>query len=102
MGLQGILPLFRLTTERVQPFAILIKTAGNLVGVNNTLSYNSFTGEAVSITNGNETRRQISSSDENLAMRALNNSDFFEAASFYPPTKHHRLLRIYNVCYFRK
>ena len=85
IGLQGILPLFQLTTERLQPFAILIKTTGGLVGVNNTLSYDSFTGEAVSNTNGNETRRQISSSDENLAMRALNNSGFFEAASFYPP-----------------
>ena len=86
MGLQGILPLSQLTTERVQPFAVVIKTTGGLAGVNNILSYDSFTREAISIINGNETRRQISSSDEDLAIRALNNSGLFEAASFYPPS----------------
>jgi len=83
--LQSALPSHS-TFESVQPFAIVVKSIGGIAGVNNTLSYDSFTREAVSITNGNETRRQISSSDEDQAIRAINNSDLFETlTSFYPP-----------------
>jgi Common central domain of tyrosinase/Bacterial TSP3 repeat len=85
MDFEGLLPLSQIRAERAQPFALAIKTAGGIAGLNNILTYDSFTGEAVSIVNGNETRGQISNSDEDLAIRTLNSSAFFEAASFYPP-----------------
>ncbi|HKG30218.1 MAG TPA: hypothetical protein VKA91_03010 [Nitrososphaeraceae archaeon] len=63
-----------------------LKITGGIAGENNQLSYNSFTREAISIINNNETRRgQISTSDENIAITTLNNTGFFESTSFYPP-----------------
>jgi Common central domain of tyrosinase len=84
--IQGILPMSKSTFEGLQPFAMILKTTGSNAVVNNVLSYNSFTKEAISTIDGNETRRQISSPEEDEAARTLNMSGFFDASTnFYPP-----------------
>jgi Common central domain of tyrosinase len=84
--IQGILPMPRSTSERTQPFAMILKTTGSNTGVNIVLFYNSFTKEAISNVDGNETRRQISSSEEDEVAQTLNLSGFFNASTnFYPP-----------------
>jgi Common central domain of tyrosinase/Bacterial TSP3 repeat len=67
------------------PFLLFLKLTDGLTGTQEQLSYNSITKEAISIINGNETRREISGSEEDVAIRTLNNSGLFETASFYSP-----------------
>jgi hypothetical protein len=74
------------TEDTTKPFALVIKMKSGLTeGHDSRLLYDSFTKEAISIVNGNETLRQISDSDEDVAKRTLNVSGFFDAESLYPP-----------------
>jgi len=67
-----------------KPFALVIKRAGALQETI-SLSYDSFTKEAVSIINGKEITKQVSNADEDMVKQILNNSGFFDANSFYHP-----------------
>jgi hypothetical protein len=72
-------------TNVTMPFAFLIKKTGGIAGTSSQLQYDSFSKTAVSIVNGNESKRQISSADEVVAKQILNDSGFFDSKSFYPP-----------------
>ena len=72
-------------TTVTMPFTLIIKKTGGIAGTSSQLQYDSFSKTSVSIVNGNESIRQISTADEMVAKRILNNSGFFEAESFYPP-----------------
>jgi hypothetical protein len=85
-SVQGILPPLQVGTEGRQPFAVILKTMGGANEINNILSYNSFTDEAISAVNDNGTRRQISNAEEEAAIRTLNMSGFFDLpTAFYTP-----------------
>ncbi len=86
LDIQGIMPFSLLEDQSALPFALVLKTTGSIAGVNNVLSYNSFTREAVLVVDGNETTRPISRAEEEVAIRTLNTSGFFDTSvSFYPP-----------------
>jgi hypothetical protein len=67
------------------PFTLTIKKSGGPVGTSSDLQYDSFNKTSVSIMNGTKSTRQLSSADEILAKRILNDSGFFDSKSFYPP-----------------
>jgi hypothetical protein len=68
------------------PFALVIREKSIVRDLDNTFLYDSSTGQAISLIDGNKINREISNSIESVAKRTLNISDFFDIDNFYPVT----------------
>ena len=86
---QNLVPRMRslegIEQDADEPFMLAIEKTDGFSGQAGRFSYNSVTNEVIYGVNNNETRKQVSDSDEDSARRILNNSEFFESDSFYPP-----------------
>jgi hypothetical protein len=68
------------------PFTFIMKKTGGIGGITSQLQYDSFTKTAISVINGTTSTKQITTEDEMVAKRILNDSGFFDSGSFYPPS----------------
>jgi hypothetical protein len=68
------------------PFTLIIKKTGGITGKTSELQYDSFTKRAIAVINGNTSTKQITTDDEMLLKRILNDSGFFDSKNFYLPS----------------
>ena len=79
------------------PFILVMQRDGGFTGGNDMLLVDSTSSKLILIDNGNITERQISQDLIETIKRTINNSQLFEAASFYPPPQGSADYREYSV-----
>ena len=84
-----------LQSKSIQPFLLEIKKTGGIAGENSRLFYNSMTRELVTVTNNNETVKQVSGADDSTARRVINDSGFFDSKTYI--LHHQTVLTIGNT-----